>query len=83
MAERTPDELTAILDAEVAKYQRAGWVIQERTTTTAQLMRPATKYGGCARLAFGLFLLFAPRRDEYLFIEVAANGKVSRRQFRR
>jgi hypothetical protein len=83
VADRTADQLTAILDAEVAKYQRSGWVIQERTATTAQLMRPAKKYGGCARLAFGLFLLFAPRRDEFLFIEVAPSGKVSQRQFRR
>ena len=79
----TVAERTAILDAEVLKLQKKGWVVQDRTPTTAQLLKPAEKYGGCARLMFGLLLLLAPRKDEYLLLEVTERGKVKRKKMQK
>lgn len=73
------EERKAILDAEILKLQRKGWVVEDRTDTTAQLVKPHKKRGCVTRLLFGLILLFFPKKDEYLLLEVTEQGKIKRR----
>lgn len=81
MAELTLEQRQDVLAKQVAAYQRQGWVLQTQTDTTANLVMPAKKYGCVSRVLFGLFLLFAPRRDRRLFLSVHEDGKVERRFF--
>jgi hypothetical protein len=60
--------------------QRRGWEVEDRTDTTAQLAKPAKKRGYITRVLFGLSLLFLPKQDEYLLLEVTEEGKIERRK---
>lgn len=72
----------AILEREIAKYVRAGWQVQARTDTTAQLVRD--KKASCGlTLLLALFLIVPAilywllyRGSESLYLEVDARGRV-------
>ena len=79
----TIEERMVILNEEILKYQRKGWIVMDKAATSAQLKKPAKKYGCLQRAMFGLLLLFTPRHDEYLFLEVTERGRVKRKKRKR
>jgi hypothetical protein len=77
------EERKAKLQKEITKLQHKGWVVQDRTDFTAQLMQPHEKRGCVTRILFGLFLLFFPKRDQYILVEVTENGKIKRKKWKK
>lgn len=78
----------AILDREVAGYVRSGFIVQMRTETTAQLVKPKkfSLFWALLWLILGIgagfiiyILWYASRRDESVYLEVDERGKVHKR----
>jgi hypothetical protein len=46
-------------------------------------MQPHEKRGCVTRILFGLFLLFFPKRDQYILVEVTENGKIKRKKWKK
>ncbi len=79
MANKTADERKAILDRALMGYLKKGWVLHSRGDYWAQVTLSHKKYGCMARLAFGLLLLFAPRRDQVLTLSVNERGQLQKK----
>ena len=76
-------ERSARLGAEVARLQRDGWLVQNRTSTTAQLILPAKKPGCLTWVLLGPFALLVKGRDRHMFVDVTETGRVLRNEVRR
>ena len=81
------DQRRAVLQREIARYVGDGFHVVSQTDTTAQLVKP--KSFSCLLAVLGLLLFvlglviyliyFASRKDKTVYLEVDANGKVTRR----
>jgi len=77
-------ERSRLLDEEVGTYMRKGFFVRQRTTTTAQLVRPKRFNFVWAFLWFLLFgvgivvylIYYAAKQDEGRYLEVDGHGAV-------
>jgi hypothetical protein len=77
-------ERSRLLDEEVGTYMRKGFFVRQRTTTTAQLVRPKRFSFVWALLWFLLFgvgivvylIYYAAKQDEGRYLEVDGHGAV-------
>jgi hypothetical protein len=77
-------ERTAILEPEIERYIVAGYRLQIRTTTTAQLVKPKSFDVGCA--IFGLLfllvglliylLMYLAQKDKAVYLSVDDQGVI-------
>jgi len=70
------EERAAILDAEISKYLKKGWIVQSQTETRAQLILKRER--GCiGKLLFGIWDLIFKRKGFMIVLEVDEHGKLS------
>ncbi len=77
-------ERTAILQREIARWTRRGFIVESQTDTTAQMRRPKkfsflTALLGLLFLVVGLFIYlfwYMSKRDQVIFITVDEQGNV-------
>ena len=61
MEKSSMEKRTAVLEANIAVLQDDGWIVENRWSTSAHLVKPAKKYGYLMTILVDLFRLLVPR----------------------
>jgi hypothetical protein len=76
---------TVILDEEIARQVGAGWRLQVRTETTAQLVRETSDVNGCIVILLfflaivpGILYMMLAKKTESMFIQIDPYGRILR-----
>lgn len=80
-----PAELSRLLEAEIVRQQAAGWRLQTRTETTAQLVREVSNTNGCLLIILlclaiipGILYAAFAKRTSSLYITIDSYGRIQR-----
>jgi hypothetical protein len=80
-----PPELARLLEAEIVRQQAAGWRLQTRTETTAQLVREVSNTNGCLLILLfclaiipGILYAVFAKRTSSLYLSIDAYGRINR-----